>query len=546
MYIYDRKPSLSQTQSIEQPIASRPAQHSAYYSDQVAGEFLGRGWNDDWPTLTHLGLGQSTADELSKTLKHLSLLPHFVERNGKDVWLRPSVMDPGIYDGKEKFKINETLQSCLNRVMKKKEFGHINVALVDLTKGFNHPEFAGFNHEATVSAASVLKIAPMLAAYQLRRDLWAVLRKQHKRARDTKELLKLVRQDWADTQHDHGGRSEAFTSGVSLRGKLVLANGGKILLGEPKAPRLEDIFVDVKGAPLSIKFKSTGEDKARLKTIIDEFNLDKETEELDEAKKELANAKDESTRKAAQRKLAKAKIKLDEARKIKRPEARKKLEALGFLERMHVMVGGLVPASNFATSTIVRDIGFLYIASTLLQSGLYDTNRKGGIWLGGNFLNIGWRPGLRGEKDLATASAGSLAAFMTLLAQDGLVSHSASSRMRSLMQIEPSNPRHPTTQSWFEKGLARFGSQSPKKVLAKIGIGTEGRDTFLHECAYIERDVDCGEDKGGVGWELPLRYVAVGLGAKKVVELKKLIRELDRCIRASNRTTPCVKASNKT
>jgi hypothetical protein len=208
---------------------------------------------------------------------------------------------------------------------------------------------------------------------------------------------------------------------------------------------------------------------------------------------------------------------------------------------MRVMVGGLVPASNFATSTIVRDIGFPYIGSTLLQSGLYDTNRNGGLWLGGDFQNIGWRRGLSAKEFFATATAGSLAAFMTLLVQNKLVSPSASSSMRRLMQIEPSNPRHPTTQSWFEKGLAPLGSRRPKKVLAKIGLETRGQDTFLHECAYIERDVDCGEDKK---WTLPLRCVAVGLGAKSVAELKKLIRELDQCIRVNNHTTPCVKALN--
>ena len=540
MYIYDRKPSGSLSRSMEQPGTSRPALRNPYYRDRVAGDFLGRAGADRGYGWAHEGLGQSTADALSKKLKHLSFLPHFVQRNGKDVWLTPSVMDPGIYDGKDKFKITQKLQGCLNGVMQKKEFRHIKVALVDLTKGFNQPEFAGFNHKTPVSAASVLKIAPMLAAYQLRRDLRAMLKQ-----RGTKvltELFDLVRTDWVGTQRDPGGNATLFSPGVLLRGKLVFVNSVPVSLAEPKAPRLEGVFAGAKGAPLSIKFKSTGEDKARLETLIDEFNLEKEIDILERAKKELAKAKDESMRKAAQQKLAEAKTKLAEAKKTKRPEARKKLEGLGFLERMQVMVGGLVPASNFATSTIVRDIGFLYIASTLLQSGLCDTNRNGGLWLGGDFQNILWRRGLNAKEFFATATAGSLAAFMALLVQDKLVSPSGSSSMRRLMQIEPSNPRHPTTQSRFEKGLAPLGSQRPKKVLAKIGLEIGVKDTFLHECAYIERDVDCGKDKK---WTLPLRYVAVGLGAKSVAEFKKLIRELDQCIRMNNHTTPCVKASNK-
>ena len=285
-------------------------------------------------------------------------------------------MDPGIYDGPKKYRvpIGSTLQGFLEGVLiHNKQFGHIKVALVDLTKDISKPEFAGFNHQVPVSAASVPKIAAMLAAYQLRHDLRALLKKQHKGARDIKELFKLVRQDWTDTQHDRGGRSEVFTSGVALQGKLVLVNRSKIPLSEPKAPRLEEVFAAAEGALMSIKFKSTREDKARLETIIDQFNLPKEKEELRQAEKELAKAKDQSMRKAAQRKLAEAKTKLAEAIRTKRSEAKRKLDALGFLERMRVMIGGVTPASNYATSTIVRDVGFLYLASTLLQSGLYDT-----------------------------------------------------------------------------------------------------------------------------------------------------------------------------
>ena len=134
------------------------------------------------------------------------------------------------------------------------------------------------------------------------------------------------------------------------------------------------------------------------------------------------------------------------------------------------------------------------------------------------------------------STAGSLAAFMTLLVQNRLVSPQASASMRSLIQIQPVNPTHPTTSSWFEDGLSHHGSL--QRVFAKIGFV---RDAF-HECAYIARAVDCGKDRKGEKWELPLRYVAVGLGAKSAKELKQLIDALDACIRANNRTTSCVRA----
>lgn len=542
MYIYDRKPSGSQSPSKEQPITSRRAQRNSYYPDRVVSHFLGPGGTNGGYVWAHEGLGQLTADELSKKLQHLSLLPHFVERNGKDVWLKPSVMNPGIYRGPNDYKIAGTsadpiaspLQRFLEGVFSRnKNLRHIKVALVDLTKDVCKPEFAGFNHKALVSAASVPKIAAMLAAYQLRQDLRVALNKQHKGTKDIQELFKLVRQDWADTQHDHGGRATPFTRGVSLRGKLVLVNGNKIPLGEPNAPRLEDVIAKAKGHPVPIEFNSTGESKAQLETIIDEFNLTKEKEELAKAEQELRVAPSDSIRKAA---IRKAKQKLDEALRTKRPRAQEKLNALGFLERVRVMIGGLTPASNFATFTIVRDVGFVYIASTLLQSGLFDTNRKGGLWLGTNF-GVGtdfadtakWR-GLAGGKPLATA--GSLAAFMTLLVQNKLVSPLASASMRSLMQIEPVNPTHHTTESMFDQGLSALPL---KLMLAKIGFDSDG----FHECAYIEREVVVE------GCKKCLRYVAVGLGAKSKSELEQLIDELDVCILANNRTMPCVEASKR-
>jgi len=138
-----------------------------------------------------------------------------------------------------------------------------------------------------------------------------------------------------------------FTDGVSLRGKLVLRRGTEVVLDEPKVPQLAHVFAGIPvKSPVTINFSSTGENKDQLKTIIDEFE------------KKL-----EKDRKGAQRKI----------------------DALGFLERLRIMMGGLVPASNYATSTIVRDVGFLYIASTLLQSGLNDTNRNGGLWLGADY-----------------------------------------------------------------------------------------------------------------------------------------------------------------
>ena len=203
------------------------------------------------------------------------------------------------------------------------------------------------------------------------------------------------------------------------------------------------------------------------------------------------------------------------------------MDALGFLERMGIMAGGDVPASNFATFTVVRDVGFLYIASMLLQSGLYDTDRKGGLWLGADYWSTVWRGPLAGGPP-QSATAGSLAAFMTLLTQNCLVSPEASAGMRLLMQKVP-NLTYPGTGSWFWNGLRQlrnFGSL--KTVLAKVGLAN-GADDY----AFIEREADAGGGK-----KIMLRYVAVGLRAQSGNDLEKLILELDKCILANNGLTP--------
>ncbi len=461
---------------------------------------------------------RETEEGLRKKLKHLSLFPHFAEVNGKDVPLTPSLMDPKIYDGPDKYKISTgRLQDCLKTVMvmEKKKFRHIKVALVDLTKDVMKPEFAAsFDHKEQVFAASVPKIAAMLAAFQLRQDIWFL---RNKGAKTLAELFDLARRGLADTQNDPGGKPTPFTRNISLRGNLVLLKGGLIKLDGPTVPRLDSVFAaEPAGSVTRIRFRSTGEDKTKLQEIVDGFNEPtKARQELKEAK----SKKDAEGIKKATERLAEAEQKF--------PGFKKRLSDLGFFERMAISAGGDVPASNYATSTIVRDVGFSYIASTLLQSGLYDTNRNGGLWLGADYWSSSWRGALAGGPP-QSATAGSLAAFMTLLAQNRLVSPFASAGMGLLLQKLP-DPGYPGTGSWFLNGLYNLRNHgSLKKLQAKVGAAG-GKD----DIAYIEREADAGGGK-----KMLLRYVAVGLRAKTGSELEQLILELDKCILANNGLTP--------
>lgn len=515
MYIHDRS---LWSRPKQQAIISRPAQRSSSYRDQMVRSSKGGGSAGSY-VWANVGLGQSKTEELSKKLKFLSLFPHFTVVNGKHASLTSNVMDPKIYDGPANYKIAPKLQNCLKDVMKKPNLRPIKVALVDLTKGLMQPEFAGsFDHKQQVFVASVSKIATMLAAFQLRQDLRA-MRKIKGVDKTLAQLFASVRDDWATTQRDPGGKTTPFMRGAALRGKLVLWNSAPVLLGGPKSPQLETIFRPVL-ASLPIEFRSTGENEEQLQTIAKEFNLAKAGHDWAwdrlNKEKEKANAGRiaEATR-GFQEKLQKLNQEIA------------KVDALGFWERMGITIGGDVPVSNYTTSTMVRDMGFPYIVSTLLQSGLYDTTRSGGLWLGARYWGSSWR-GPLGGGPLQSATAGSLAAFMTLLAQRRLVSPEASGVMQFFMRKIPNNP-FPGTGSWFEVGLRSLGSL--KTVLAKVGLAGGGAD----DCAYIEREVSDG--KGG---KKTLCYVAVGLRAKRGSDLEDLIRELDKCILINNGLTPAM------
>jgi hypothetical protein len=137
------------------------------------------------------------AEGLRRRITNLSLLLHRAEPAGKDVARTPAVADPN--DGSTSDRIAKPLQDCLMAVIKGREFAHIS-AIADLNNKVSDVDFAGFKHTQQLFAASVAKIAVMLAASQLRHDL-QVAAATGKFAKIV-ELFSNVRDDWAATQVD--------------------------------------------------------------------------------------------------------------------------------------------------------------------------------------------------------------------------------------------------------------------------------------------------------------------------------------------------------
>jgi len=403
---------------------------------------------------------EETFEGLRRRLTHASFFPHWT-KGGSAVRMTPAEMDPGYYKSDGSYDLAPSLQPQLTALAGRWPFTGSRVALVDLTKDRSAPEFAGVRHMQQVYIASVVKIAALFAAFQLQQDIRALARNPTPTGGG---VFDWARDLWADTQHDHGGASVSFTKDIELRGRLMLVNRRKIDLVDPRAPRLDAVFA-AEAKPFA--FATTPKTKAELSAVI------------------------------------------KEAARIGEPA----FDALGFMQRLMVVGGGLVPGSNFALNTLVRDLGFPYIASTLIQSGLYDPARGGGLWLGALYGGLTWTPPPAGG-DTWSSTPGSLASYMTLLAQDRLVSPTASQGIRDL--LDKDTTVMPTLRSPFEDGLEKkFG---PARVFEKIGV-----DGGVDECAYIEWPAEAPR----------LRYVAVSLRSSGAV-LKQLIVELHRIVAANN------------
>ena len=330
-------------------------------------------------------LERETAAGLEKKLVNLSFFPHSWESSQREVPLKPVNVSPGIYDGLEKFQTSN-LQPFLDAAMKKLKLPNAKVALVDLTKG-STPEFAGFHHQDQATVVGIPKMAVMLAAFQLRHDLRSLLKDTGASSLDV--LFSAIRDKWVHTQIIFKTKPEVFTRRLSLQAKLVLLDGKKVALSDPKSAQLDRIFAAVPaGNPVVIDFSSTGEDKFPLEDLAKDALVENQPG----------------------------------------PDARRNLLERGFKERLQVMMDGAVPGpvSDLIASSIVRAVGYPYIVSTLLQSGLYDPNRGGGLWLGSDYGRGKWRgkpstrKGALAGGSAESATAGALAAFMTLLAQDML------------------------------------------------------------------------------------------------------------------------------
>jgi V8-like Glu-specific endopeptidase len=391
-------------------------------------------------------------------------------------------LDPGIYDGPEKYRIALPpllLQNLLKEAVKKAGTGNAPIALVDLTKDPGAPDFAGWNHKAQTYPASMAKLIHMFAAFQLRSDLKAI--QSALGGAPAAAVFAEARRQWTETQTPPSGTPVATVSGpLGRQGALATWNGKPVALpANSFLPNLETMFEATAGLPF--KSKPLGllptATCSGMCAEIDEFVILERIERH-------GNGGDRGH---------------------------------GFLQRQKLAIGF---SNNRAATSCIEDIGFPYIASLLMQTGLWDPARGGGLWLGAGYGGLNWRASLLGG-GAVTATAGALAALLTLIARDLAVDAASSAAMRALFKKDsyPGGYTRSGFKDGLDKEMKRLGRPMPT-VFSKLGLLTGPE----YDCAIIERTEGAKR----------LKYVAVAMNVPGTATMHKLIVALDQCIRANN------------
>jgi hypothetical protein len=379
-------------------------------------------------------------------------------------------LDPGIYTATGQYLLDPSLKPHVEAVAKRPTARGLQFALVDLTSGVTSPKFYGIRHTQQAAIASIGKIFVMYAAFQLRAQMQR-LRAAIGAATNT-DVWAAARTRWLAMMTPAAGAPVTTISGsLGRRGDLLTWNGSPIALpGGSSIPALAEIFGDHSSIPFqsrSTSFVST--------TICDEVAvlLGLQVEGLGG-----------------------------------------KREFVKFLQRMRSMIG---ISDDRATASCMMDIGFAYLASLMVQSGLWHPARGGGIWLATNYTDRSWRQSPLGGA-LQNGTAGAVATFLTLLQQDRLVDAGSCSAMRRLM-LKGEYPGACTT-SPVQQALASVGRTS--KVHSKHGL-LHHPDIFF-DAAIVKR-TEAGKH---------LHYAVVILNAPNAEVMRDIAIALDDCIKKVN------------
>ena len=300
--------------------------------------------------------------------------------------------------------------------------------------------YAGLDFKRPRLGASVPKVAGMVAAYALRDAVQNAAAQSSAKSAD--ELFKQLEVSWGPTvMNKFSDRPADFPNLATIFSATRKPKGG-----------------------FSVDFKSTGEELTALEIIHHALEHADEDPKVDAAGKKLAN---------------------------------KQFAALGFLERMKLMIRW---SDNRSAGACIHALGFQYTNGTMMDLGLFIPKGKTGefehgIWIDHNYDGTTWwgksRKSLYFGVDVV---AFPLMKFLVALATDALISPEASQQMKVLMDRLIRDGH----SSYFEKSL---WPRNWNHLYSKVGRAGH----TMNDCALVERVV------AGFG-QTYVWYVAVLLG----------------------------------
>ncbi len=193
-------------------------------------------------------------------------------------------------------------------------------------------------------------------------------------------------------------------------------------------------------------------------------------------------------------------------------------------------------SNNYVASVVIKKIGFNYINSVLWQSGIYDKNRGGGLWVGrayagGKF----WHRDPVAKLSHGTNSL-SMVKYMTLLEQGRLVSPKDSESIKYF--LSDTRFRIKFVRGIMDLGLkvnnyAKAVKDPTRKATIWRKSGTmKGSHRISHDAILVERQVCKDKECNN---KVLLRYAAAGVSQYAAVRGMRLWgKQLDRCIQKNN------------
>jgi hypothetical protein len=381
-------------------------------------------------------------------------------------------INPGFYNAAGAYHhATPTLQTCVAGVDALPGAAKMKYAVVDLSKSASPPEFAGVRFALPSTIGSIGKAAVMYAAYQLR---WQLRNLMTSGGHTKAAAFAAQRTAWLATQTPPPGPPTPVSGDLGRRGSLMTFKGSLVTV--PTGSTLPDFakIFDPLSATIDFHSKRTSLLEASANAC-DEFAVLYH----DAATKQGANS------------------------------------WFAFLQRMKMMAG---LSDNPASGVCIDQLGFAYINSVMVESGLWNPVRGGGIWISANYAGRGWRKSPQPIGGFVqSGSAGAVAALFTMLARDLAVDAWSSGKMREIL-LKSAYPGAGTRSPVKQALDSAAGRQS--KVTSKLGL----IDNTVNDAAIVER-IEGGKS---------LKYVVVILGASTDAELTAVALALDNCVRRNN------------